>query len=319
MKLEASPVLWVAVLAHNERATIAAVVRALRQQRLPAGRRVAVVVCANACTDGTELEVEREFSGDPSVALLVIPQRGKIAAIQKAVEFVSQQAGITGAAAMGLADADIELPDTSVVQRLNERLDSAPDLWLACACPLARVSADSAGWLIRGIVRARAEANHIARVNMVRGQLILARLCHLLENPIPADAVSDDMYLAHAFKGHFLMDHDAIVYTEGKSSLRAEIRRTTFLVAAREVMYRPGGTADFRPRGAPTAREEWSPRMFGALHLLKMMVRYRAWRTLFFLLCWAPFNSYCERAGRSIARRAASDPRRLEALWTTRR
>ncbi|MFI4877492.1 MAG: glycosyltransferase [Steroidobacterales bacterium] len=315
-----NPPIWIAVLAHNEEDIVAATLQSLARQKLSDGKTIKLLVVANGCTDGTADRVRALQATLPNLELLSLLEKGKVNAIRAALDhFASERAKGACGELVGLADADIQIPDDSILERMHAHLAKHPDLYLVSASPCARVSQRAASWAARGIIETRTFVNRIMGANLIRGQLCLARLSRLQQADIPATVVSDDMYWTHMLNGHFLMDHTCVVYTEGKTRLRAEIKRTTFLVAARHQLYAPGGCIRRRSLEPQTARPEWRGYRPRPRQIFSFLIHKRLWKSMVFLALWMPCNTYCELAGWLSHRRTRGRASDLHDMWNTSR
>ncbi len=87
-----APPLAVLIPAHNEERVITSTVRSVLASEYPAFR---IIVINDGSTDGTLSELQRNFTGNPQVLIVDLPNQGKCLALNRGIELVKEEAFVT--------------------------------------------------------------------------------------------------------------------------------------------------------------------------------------------------------------------------------
>lgn len=180
-------VITVGVPAHNEEPHVAATVRSLLAQKLPRGTRMQLIVCANACTDGTVREAKKASGRDARVQVIETQKPGKPNAMNIITEAAEGKHVV-------FCDADTRVEPQGVA-KLVKALDDNPQLHAVSVkfLPIERAGRSWAAAMAGASIKT-------APSNSLSGGFMAVRKDKLPH--FPTNVISEDSWLTRKLQPH---------------------------------------------------------------------------------------------------------------------
>jgi glycosyltransferase involved in cell wall biosynthesis len=186
----------IGILAHQEEASIGAMIATLGAQSLIAAVEAEIIVVANGCADRTAETARRALAGWRGGRVIELARAGKANAWNVFVH----EASARDADYLILIDADVEFAETDALARLVRHLEDHPEILVAPDQPTKRFAAGGALQpLIRALQKSGSDDDHA-----LSGQCYAARAAALRAVVMPTGLVVEDGFLrAMILTGNF--------------------------------------------------------------------------------------------------------------------
>jgi glycosyltransferase involved in cell wall biosynthesis len=214
-------------MTHNEEKVIQKSIESVLGQKTPNGYSVKVVVVANGCSDRTEEIVKGLEEQNPNrVVLVSMTEKGKLRAINRAIEFFDQISSIDLQVPYVIfLDADCEFLGKEVLINFINRFEQNPRLCSIGADCVPDVFFNSRKDMVADIYRATYSLSQSVKINSISGMCYAIRLDILKRIDFPDFQFAEDMYVSSRLDGWFCKDRDIQIVFKTPSSLRHEIKR----------------------------------------------------------------------------------------------